>query len=172
MLFSRIIVKIISLLFLFSFCTANANTNTLAFGISLGVTTIDDLVSRRLIESKDEHEGINRFTEGKQYFLSPIDFDDSSIQSLLVIFDKNEKASAVIVTYDNDTFDSINYRLQKKYSTRVNERSSVDNSFVVYNNGMNIIEFEKNDSSFQAELRILSDDFFKQYKKDVSSEIL
>lgn len=171
MLFSRIIVKIISLLFLFSFCTVSANTNISVFGISLGVTTIDDLVSRHLIESKDEHEGINRFTEGKQYYLSPLDFNDSSMQSLLVIFDKNEKASAVIAIYDTDDFDSINYRLQKKYATRTHVRSSVDNSFVTYNNGMNIIEFEKNDLNYQAELRILSDEFFKQYKKDISSEI-
>jgi len=89
------------------FCFANPAP----FGLEIGRMTIKEFKERHQVQS----EGINKWSLGEMFSLSPETVNFEGLRSIQVVFDQNEVIVAVLTNLDKGKFDSVFNMLQSKY---------------------------------------------------------
>ncbi|MDY3124034.1 MAG: hypothetical protein SOW21_06605 [[Actinobacillus] rossii] len=149
-----------------------AFADPVVFNMELGKTTEQEV--KDMYETTED--GVNRYSKGNQYFISPQAIDIEDLNSLLVIFDEKGILTAVISKFQET--DNMNHKkfehffgiLQSKYKLVKKQKPFVGDRYGKFRNGDTEILLEApHMGGFQVNLIYERKEFIEAYKK-ISAE--
>jgi hypothetical protein len=94
-----------------SFVSSCAYAEPSPFGITINKTTEEELKSKYRFTD----EGENQYSRGRMYKIHPAQVEFEGLESLTVIFSKDNKALAVIANIGKNKYDKVLANLSSKY---------------------------------------------------------
>lgn len=140
--------------------------NPAIFQMEIGKTTESEM--RSLYKSK--HTGVNKFTLGNMYSISPEQIEFDGLKDITVIFDNEEILVGVLTIFGKHKFDYLYKILNSKYKLTYE-----DIPFV----GSKVAEFKENDTqifleaphlNFDMSMNYLHNDLMIKYEQQSKAE--
>jgi hypothetical protein len=100
--------------------------------------------------------------------VSELSFD--SMQSVRLVFGKNNKLQAVLCTLSKNRFNDLFSSLKQKYKLQYSNIPFVGNTFAKFVNGNTEITLNAPHMSFEMDLNYMDKNFVKKYKSESANE--
>jgi hypothetical protein len=145
------------------FCFANPAP----FGLEVGKMTIKEFKDKCQFKS----EGINKWTLGEMFSLSPMDINFKGLRSIDVVFDQNGVLVAVLTRLDKERFDSVLNMLQNKYRLIDKNTPFVGSRFATFFEDDVQIDLNAKHLSFEMAMDYTTKEFLESYKDQCAKDI-
>jgi hypothetical protein len=159
-MFKKIILLVIFLLPVIVFADPKP------FGLQIGQTTIKEVQNK----FKVKYAGINKYSQGKMFYLNPKDLNFDGLEEVLLIFSKDKKLLAVLLQIQKSRFDDIFNLLNSKYKLLNKRIPFVGNKEAKFINGNTEIILYAPHMSFDMKLYYIDKDLWKIYKQTQQKE--
>ncbi len=141
--------------------------NPAPFGLEIGHMTLKEFK-----EMEQGHfEGINKWSKGETYSLSPKEIQFEGLEKVLVLFDKDEKLVAVTAILQKTSFNCVLKMLQDKYTLIDKNIPFVSEKFAVFSDAEVQIELDAPHIGFEMKITYALKKFLSQYENE-TAEIL
>lgn len=148
--------KAISLTLALTAVPALALADPVVFGLEIGKTTVAEFAQKYPGISV---AGINKYSDGKQFALSPSEIPLNGLKTALAIFDHDEVLTAVAVTVHKNRFNDLHSMLRDKYQLVSQNVPPVGNKIAEYRDGKTTITLDAPHMSFDMQMNYLHDEF-------------
>ena len=148
------------------FYSSLSYANPAPFGLEINKATLQEAKEKYTLNFNDT----NLYSNGPMYYIKNNELDIDGLESVLLIFSKDEKLIAVKAMFNKQKFKSLNENLSKKYKTVEKKLNFVGNQYVKYQNDETIIELNAPHMSFDLWLIYLDKKFYKQVEQAVKQE--
>ncbi|MGK0690111.1 MAG: hypothetical protein ABWU22_05495 [Aquificaceae bacterium] len=135
-------------------------------GLEIGKATVQDAKARY----KLRHAGINKYTSGDMYDVDPKQVDMKYLQSCRLIFDKDGRLMAVVMTFYGNDFDYYYELLSEKYKPVESYKPFVGDKEAKFVDGDTEIILEAPHLSFTMTLLYAHKNFLKKAKEQSQQE--
>lgn len=135
--------------------------NPAPFGLEVGRMTIKEFKEKYQFQS----EGINKWSLGEMFSLSPKAVDFEGLKSIDVIFDHNEVVIAVLTRLDKRKFDSVLNMLQSKYKLIDKNVPFVGTKSASFSDDDVQINLTAEHLGFEMTMNYVTKEFLEFYKK-------
>lgn len=140
--------------------------NPSPFGLTLESSTVADMQAKYT----SSHMGVNRYSHGPMYELSPGELGVDGITSATAIFDQNNKLVGVLTSLSKHRFDSLYSLMRGKYSVESQQMPFVGNKRVVMRDGNTQITLDAPHMSFEMEMNYITDSFRLRFENEQRRE--
>lgn len=144
--------------------------NPTPFGLEISKTTISEVINKY---PSLKEAGINKYTNGKMIYLNPNQLDFEGLKDTLLIFSKEDKLLAVILTLPKHKFEELYKTLSGKYKLVSKEIPFVGNKDAKFINDNTEITLNSPHMNFDLELTYADKslvDLFKKTKKNENEQ--
>lgn len=148
---------------LFSFYSFAGPT---VFNLELGSTDVTQFKSKY----RHSYIGLNKYSQGEMYEVSPSQIDFKGLKEVTVIFDTKQVLVAVLTTFNKGKFDYLDKALSNKYQVKSRVVPFVGNKLVEYQHENSVISLEAPHMSFELSLNYLTSDFMGKFKSSKNQE--
>jgi hypothetical protein len=135
------------------------------FGITIKKTTAEELKEKYSLEDK----GINAFSKGKTYSISPEQVEFEGLESLHVIFSEDNKVLGVLSEFSKDKYNQLFDMLSSKYKL-VYKDSIRGDKLAVFVDGKTKINLTVWNLRSTMKMQYVHKDFDEAYEKKSSEE--
>ncbi len=108
---------------------APASAGTQVLGAELGVSTPESVKASLSGGATVENTGTNRYSGGPMLRADGASFDIEGLNSVLYVFDEQNRLAGVVMAMSKYRFESVLDHLQKKYETTTVQRAIVGTQF-------------------------------------------
>lgn len=129
------------------------------FDLEIGKATVDDVKGKYKIVSA----GINKYSKGDMYDLTPSELEFDGLQSARVIFNEKNILMAVILNFPKNKFDQLLPSLNEKYKLISKDIPFVGNKRAKFSDGNTEIALNSEHLSFNTTLDYISYDLLKAF---------
>ncbi len=136
------------------------------FSLELGVTDVSQFKSKY----RHSYIGLNKYSQGEMYEVSPSQIEFKGLKEVTVIFNKNQVLAAVLTTFNKNKFDYLHKALSNKYQVKSRVIPFVGNKAVEYHHENSVISLEAPHMSFELSLNYLTTDFMRKFKSLINQE--
>lgn len=154
------------ILFIMVFATPSIFAEPTPFGLEINKTTYKNTKQKYSCT----YAGINKYSLGKMYNLNLENIDVEGIKSVLTIFDKEDKLSGVIATFDNQRYDSLFNYLNKKYKLISHQNPFVGNKHAEFKDENTIIILDAPHLNFELKLKYIHNSLNKSFVEQSIAE--
>ncbi len=147
-----------------------AIAGTQVLGFEIGVSTVDQVkttVAKQTIIKEQEN---NKWTNGPQFHTDGSAYEVRGLKDVMYIFDDQKKLTAVILTMNKDSFDSVLEAVSAKYKVVSQQRPFVGDQYAKLKSKDSIIEIDAPHMSFTMEVRYIRDDLMKRFNEQSAAE--
>lgn len=137
----------------------SADAQVTAFGFTLGETTTQEALKQ------GTGKGTNAYSDGPMVAIPVHQFDVTGLEEMLLIFDKNDRLSAISIGMANNKFASVHGHLSETYSVREQNIPFVGNRLVRYGAPDTTIILDAPHMSFSMTLLYARDHFYAEFKR-------
>lgn len=140
--------------------------NPSPFGLELGKATVADLIDKYTTELL----GVNSYSNGLMYDLTPSELGLNGLQQARVIFDEDGKLVAVLTKLPKHRFDDLYSMMRGKYRVKSQQIPFVGNKKVVMQDGDTEITLEAPHMSFEMEMNYINEGFMRSFREQLKRE--
>ena len=141
--------------------------NPTPFGLEISKATFSDVIDKY---PSIKEAGTNKYTEGRMIYLNPNQLDFDGLKDALLVFTKENKLSAVILTLPKNKFDELYKTLNDKYKLVSKEIPFVGDKNAKFINDNTEITLNSPHLSFDLELTYADKNLADLYKKTKKNE--
>ena len=139
--------------------SADAAAQVKAFGFTLGETTTQEALKL------GARNGTNAYSDGPMVTIPAQRFDVTGLESMLLIFDTNDRLAAISLGMSKHQFDSVHGHLSGSYAVREQQIPFVGNRLVRYGAPGATILLDAPHMSFSMTVLYARDDFHAEFKR-------
>jgi hypothetical protein len=139
-------------------------------GFEIGTSTVEQVKSQLVKQTKIEDEGTNKYTGGTQFKTDGSGYDIESLNEVTYIFDQDQKLAGVIMDMGKHRFDEILGLLAAKYKVSAKQRPFVGNMFARLNAKGVTIELDAPHLGFNMQASYIRDDLYRQFHTQANQE--
>lgn len=140
--------------------------NPSPFGLEINKTTLKEAKEKYTLNFDDT----NFYSNGPMYYIKNNELDIDGLESVLLIFSKDEKLLAISTTFGKYKFKSLKENLSQKYQLVEKKLEFVGDQYVKYQNDETIIELKSPHMSFELSLLYIDKEFNEQVEQAVKQE--
>ena len=139
------------LLFLTTIACGIAHAGTQMLGFDLGVSTLEQVKSALVKQTRISDAGLNKFSGGPMLKTDGSSYEIEGVTEVVYVFDDQKKLAAVLMDMDMDKnrFDAVFKALSAKYKVSAQQRPFVGNQFARFKTPDAVIELNAPHLSFQ-----------------------
>jgi hypothetical protein len=124
------------------------------FGITIKQTTIEDLRQKYSVKNA----GTNKYSDGPMYDLNPSEVGLEGVESVRVIFSRDNKVLAVITTCEKTKYNDLFKNLSSKYNLSFNKEPFVGDKVAEFTDDQTKISLSAPHMSFELSLNYIHKD--------------
>ncbi|BBO21083.1 MAG: hypothetical protein HKUEN07_01390 [Rhodocyclaceae bacterium] len=151
-------------------CSIGANAGTQALGFEIGASTIDQVKSTLVKQTKVADSGTNKFTMGPMLKTDGASYEIEGLNEVLYIFDDQKKLAGIIMDMNKARFDAIFQALSAKYKVSSQQRPFVGNQFARFKTQDSVIEMDAPHLGFVMEVRYIRNDLMQKFNSQSAAE--
>ncbi len=140
--------------------------NPAPFGLEIGKATVKEAKQRYTLKKT----GINAYSHGEMYEVSPRQLGLDGLKDATLIFDRKGVLVAVLMTLDKGRFDRMHEMLRTKYKVVNKQIPFVGNKSVDYQEGNTSIQLRAPHLSFDMTLNYLDKGLLAEYRRQREAE--
>lgn len=163
--------KIIRLLLAASLLISGlAHAGTKALGFEIGVSTVDQVRSVMVKQTRVMDAGENKYSAGPMLKTDGTGYDIQGLNSVVYIFDPQQKLLGVVMGMNKNRFDVVFKMLADKYKVVAQERPFVGDRYARFKTQDATIQIEAPHLSFDMDVSYLRDDLLKKLRAQQAAE--
>ncbi len=143
--------------------TLSAHAGTPVLGVEIGVTTVSQLQQSLGKKTRLEKRGVNKWSGGEMLSTDGSAHGIEGLNSVLYIFDPEQKLAGVVMDMGKHKFDTVYKALSAKYKVVSQQRPFVGDQFARFKPADAVIEVDAPHMSFEMEVRYMRNDFQKRF---------
>jgi hypothetical protein len=147
-----------------------AFAGTQVIGFEIGVSTLSQVKTTLNQQTNIKNETTNKWTNGTQFKTDGNSYDIRGLKEVLYIFDEQKKLAAIIMTMEENRFDSVFKAVSPKYKLISKQIPYVGNKYVKLKSQDSIVEIDAPHLSFDIEVRYIRDDLMKKFNEQSTIE--
>ena len=141
-------------------------------GFELGTSTQQHVKAKLGKKTEISNPATNKFSGGLQFTTSGAGYDIEGLSSVVYIFDKEQRLSAVLMEISKGRFDEIFNVLAGKYKLTRQQRPFVGNKFGGFKAEGVTIELDAPHLSFEMHVSYIRDDLYNRFRSQSAQEAL
>lgn len=138
-----------------------ASADPAPFGLEIGKATISD--ARAKYQLKES--GVNEYTKGPMFEVSPTQVDFNGLFSLTLVFDPQHTLVALFAGLNKSRFKSLHATLSAKYLVLEEKIPFVGDAFAEYRDGQTVIMLDAPHLSFEMNMVYMTRDLMRSIQK-------
>lgn len=143
-----------------------AYANPAPFGLEIGKTTPDMLQK----EYRAEQIGINQYSSGPMYSVSPSEVGFEGLKELTLIFSRDHRLHGVLATLPKNRFDRLYEMLRGKYQLVSKDIPFVGSKSVEFRDGQTEVRLNAPHMSFEMTMHYLHEDLLASFERQRTKE--
>lgn len=141
-------------------------------GFELGTSELNQVNSTLTNQTKVTNTGKNKYSHGQMLQTDGTGYSIEGLNSVLYIFDTDNKLSAVILDMDKYKFNDVYSAVASKYKVVSQKRPFVGDQYAKFKDKNATIEIDAPHMSFEMGVRYMQDNFLKSYNEISQAERL
>lgn len=151
-------------------CSIAANAGTQALGFEIGVSTVDQVTTSLVKQTKINDGGTNKYSMGPMLKTDGNSYGIEGLTEVVYIFDNQRKLAGVLMNMNKARFDTVFRALSAKYKLVSQQRPFVGDQFSRFRTKDSIVEVAAPHLSFEMEVRYVRNDLMQKFNSKSAAE--